>query len=66
MTDVLYLVTVLVAFAALVGLVRLCDRLVGPDEFTPMTESSAAVDPANPVRANPEGADQLEGGTHER
>ncbi|MCU0310906.1 MAG: hypothetical protein MUE36_08185 [Acidimicrobiales bacterium] len=32
MADVLYVLTVLVAFAALVGLVRLCDRLVGPDE----------------------------------
>jgi hypothetical protein len=31
MTDVLLLSTVVVAFVVLTGLLRLCDRLVGPD-----------------------------------
>ena len=32
MEDLLYLVTVLVAFAALAGFMRLCDRVIGPSE----------------------------------
>ena len=40
MTDVLYVVTVVAAFAALFGLVRVCDRLVGPDDDPAVTTSS--------------------------
>jgi hypothetical protein len=44
MTDVLYVVTVLVAFAALAGFIRLCDRVVGPDEQPAAVFSSRSDD----------------------
>lgn len=43
MEDLLYLALVLAAFAAFVGLVRICDRIVGVDDADgPVHESGGA------------------------
>jgi hypothetical protein len=47
MADAFYVVTVLVAFAALVGFIRLCDRVVGSDEQTAAVVSSRSHDGAD-------------------
>jgi hypothetical protein len=48
MADLLLLITLLVAVGALLGLVRLCDRIVGDDPPTtaPATAPPGASDPA--------------------
>jgi hypothetical protein len=47
MADLLLLITVLVAFGALLGLVRLCDRIVGDDP----PESATTAAPASTASA---------------
>ncbi|MBK7018771.1 MULTISPECIES: hypothetical protein [Candidatus Neomicrothrix] len=45
MTDVLLLILLVGAFAAFAGYVRICDRVVGPDDsvdVTPTTTPSAS------------------------
>jgi hypothetical protein len=51
MSDVLYVLVLLGSFAALAGLVRLCDRIIGDDEAVtfgqePDREAADAADPA--------------------
>lgn len=41
MADLLLLITLLLALGALLGLVRLCDRIVGDDPPTPVPATSA-------------------------
>ncbi len=49
MTDVLLLILLIGAFAGFAGYVRLCDRIVGPDDSvdvtSPPTPSASAVTP---------------------
>jgi hypothetical protein len=46
MADVLLLITVLAAVGALLGLVRLCDRIVGDDPPAPTQASATATAPS--------------------
>ena len=51
MSDVLFVALTLVFFALAVGLVRGCDRVIGPDELEVDDAESGAGDAAAPVPA---------------
>lgn len=56
MTDVLLLSTIVVAFVVLTGLLRLCDRLVGPD---PAETRAPLAEPAPPADGDAPTGDDL-------